>query len=959
VVALLTILGGAPADARERVFRLFDQRDGLPAGEIVRLAQDTRGFIWMGSFAGLVRYDGDEMRPWVPERLNGHVSVLITGPRGDVIVRVEPGRDGDVDPTTLYRIVSGGIEPVIGPDGGPLIGVGDAAFGDRGMLCATRDGQVLCQGADGGWIRHAFEGESPTRLREGRSGSVLAMTGAGLWELDPDGAKRSVIELAGMTTVVPGPGGAYFALTFDAAGTGKIVRIAGGGATIEIALDARPIGLVMRNDVAWASFDRFVVAVRPGEAPEVLGREQDIPSGGPLLVDAEGGLWIGTYSGVMHLPEPETIVLNERDGLVSGHSRFVTVADGTMWLGTWQGLARLELTGGRWRPRPEAAPGRDRMCLDGRGRLWMANLGRGLIRHEPGRAAEFRDARMENWLGCSRRADGTLWLSTSVGIFTTPAGDGPPDHRASNPPEGPGTIFFRQIREDRQGRLWVAANERICHAPAGRVLDEGDRAPEWTCQQIPDSRGISAVIELDDGDLWLATDRVGLWHYVDGRWAQMPGATSLPSYSLRGLVRSGDGTVWILGHGTVIRVLDDHESPAGWQVVERLTHLHGLPSAAAEDLYEARDGSLWVTTIVGLVHVPARARHTALRPPAVELVDLIVNGDRRTPPHEPLRLGTADALELRFAALSYRDRGLLRHQYRLHPGARWTTSAGAPSGFQFPDLAPGDYTVEVRASLDGETWTPVPATVALKILPPWYRRTWALLVFALAAGTALYVVHRVRLAVLLGLERQRTRIALDLHDEIGSGLGSINILAGLAAASAPADSPQAGLAGDISNTAAELGASLSEIVWSLRSRSETLDGLMSHLSERAARLFPGESPLFRLAIPESLPGVTLPLAVRWNVSLIAIEALHNAARHARARSVELGLEPAGRRWRLWIRDEGGGVDAAGRGGGDGVGLESMRRRAAEIRAALDVAPNDAGGRTVTLVFDPHRGGGGT
>jgi signal transduction histidine kinase len=80
--------------------------------------------------------------------------------------------------------------------------------------------------------------------------------------------------------------------------------------------------------------------------------------------------------------------------------------------------------------------------------------------------------------------------------------------------------------------------------------------------------------------------------------------------------------------------------------------------------------------------------------------------------------------------------------------------------------------------------------------------------------------------------------------------------------------------------------------------------------------------------------------------------MHNAARHARAANVVLGLEPAGRRWRIWVEDDGRGLDdrAAARGG---VGIENMRRRAAEINAGLELARRPSGGLTVSLIFDPH------
>jgi signal transduction histidine kinase len=957
--AIASPAAGTRVLAHERVFHLLDQRDGLPAGEVVRLAQDSRGFVWMGSFAGLVRYDGDRIQAWAPERLSGHVSVLATGPHGDVVVRVEPGRAGDVDPTTLYRIVEGGVEPVAGPDGSPLRGASDAAFGTTGQFCAALETTVVCRLGGGRWIQHVFDGQEqqrPRSIHRGHDDALLAVTDAGIWVLEGTGGRRRLVTLPDVVNVVPAPDGSVYATTFRVGGEARVVKIDAGSTSTMLTLPARPIDMVTRGRVLWVSFDRFVAAVRPGEPPEIIGPESGLPSGGPLLVDHEHNLWLGTYSGVMLLPEPETVVWTELDGLPSRHTRFLEVVGDTMWVGSWQGLGRLRFLGGHWEAQPGLAAGADGMCLDGHGRLWIANSGVGLVSHDASRSHQgaagrvvYPNPRILSWLGCSLRPDGTLWLSTSEGLFvTSPAG---PRRIGPNPPDPDGSVFFRRVAEDRAGRLWVAANEQICQADAAAVARA---APDWRCSRIPESRGISAIVELADGDLWLSTDRVGVWRNDGGGgdWRQIPGSSSLPSYSIRGLVLSADATVWILGHGTVVRVRDDPDSADGWTIVERLSGLQGLPSAAAERVVELPNGSLWITTIVGLVHVPAAARQRPLQAPAVELVDVVINGHRQEAAAS-WRLASADTVELRFAVLSFRDRGHLRHEYRLRADGEWLSAPTGSGVFRFPDLAAGPYAVEVRASLDGQTWTARPAVVRFEVLPPWYRRTWALGAFVLTMAVGLYAAHRLRLAFLLRLERQRARISMDLHDEIGSGLGSINILASLAAERTPPGSPAARLMSQISDTATEVGSSLAEIVWSLRSRSGTLDALVAHLTERAVKLFPADAPAFSAAIPETLPVVTLSLSVRRNVALVALEALHNAARHAGASKVVLGLEPEGRRWRLSVEDDGRGLrpDEVR----SGVGLESMRRRAEEIGGDLTVAPAASGGLHVSLVFDPRAG----
>src|SRR5262249_43466162 len=153
-------------------------------------------------------------------------------------------------------------------------------------------------------------------------------------------------------------------------------------------------------------------------------------------------------------------------------------------------------------------------------------------------------------------------------------------------------------------------------------------------------------------------------------------------------------------------------------------------------------------------------------------------------------------------------------------------------------------------------------------------------------------------ARLAQFERQRTRIAMDLHDEMGSRLGSIGLLADLAAEHAVVGTPQQTQLEHIAETAAEMGSSLREIVWSLRRGAMTLEGLGVHLAVHGRRLFPGSSTAFDTRFPDRWPAGDMSLAVGRAVLLIGLEALHNCARHAHARSVVLELRPHGRTWLL-------------------------------------------------------------
>jgi signal transduction histidine kinase len=217
-------------------------------------------------------------------------------------------------------------------------------------------------------------------------------------------------------------------------------------------------------------------------------------------------------------------------------------------------------------------------------------------------------------------------------------------------------------------------------------------------------------------------------------------------------------------------------------------------------------------------------------------------------------------------------------------------------------------------------------------------------------------VHRARVAHLVALERQRTRIAMDLHDEVGSGLASVGILSGVLATDGLRADARRRAAVDIATAAENLGHALSDIVWSLDPHAATLDELASRLTEHGERLTADANLELQTRFPARWPAELVDVTVRRNVLLIGLEALHNAVRHAHASEIQLALLPHGRLWHLSVQDDGTGLDAwpEGDGGQRGHGLRSIRRRADEIGARLTVSSAPGRGTTIALLFSPRR-----
>ncbi|HSB12190.1 MAG TPA: two-component regulator propeller domain-containing protein [Blastocatellia bacterium] len=933
----------------ERTQRRHDQISGSPSASIFSVAQDEDGFLWVGiEGGGLARFDGREFRRWAPDKLTTHI--LFARSAGEALVLIAEPEGGSQAGNTLYRIAGDGVEQIPGPDGQSWTGVRDAAYDELHRLWVARRHELFYRSNSGEWIPLSsglLAADQIRRLAPNRGDGVFVVTTGGILSIDNGGSVSRIAKTSWAADVIDRRDGSIFYAEMKPDG-GGIFELRDGRHTELAFLSARFNQFVLRGRAVWAAFDKGVVALRSGEEPELLGPAEGVP-GGVAFVDREGSLWAGTADGLVQIPEPETVIWDQRDGLPVPATRYLAKTNEGLWLSTWGGLCRLNWVGRKWKVVvDETLDHKWPLMVDGKGRLWGKHWDE-FLQRVGGRFKRYPASDSGTIHSFARASDGTLWIGTDRGLFKTSQEESAPV--AIGRP--PGVDAVDQVLEDSRGELWVTTGNRICHAPAAAVAS--GRLPSWSCDSIERVREFSKILETPGGVVWAAAHQGGgAWRYDAGQWKIIPASRDLPLQVITNLVPSQSGGIWVLSSGSVFRVVERSDLAEGWVVVEEISTWQGLPHTGTSDLIEEADGSLWIATDAGVIRMRPDARRAHLDAPRIKQTALMVNGRQVEPDATPRLAYGSNQIELHFAALSYRSPELLRYQYRLRPDDPWIDSKSDEPVFRFFDLRPGQYGAEVRASLDGVNWSTQSARIDFEVLSPWYRRWWAIGTLLLLIALALFATHRARVAVLVRLERQRSLIAMDLHDEIGSGLGSIGILSGVAASEHVGDEHRRELAHNIVDTAAELGSALTDIVWSLHPDSASLEGLAYRLTQRAYRLFPDGSPTFKTDFTEDWPGIDLSLAARHNLLLIASEALHNAARHANAQRVELGIAPAGKVWRLWVRDDGCGLgDNGPNPDHSGLGLITMRKRAEEIGAEISWTSADGVGTTVTVLFSPE------
>lgn len=932
---MIGVAAAAPASAVQRLIRTFDSDDGLPVSFVKQLAQDSDGFLWVGTSGGLARYDGEELVPWGRDVLDQEVPSLAVSSNGGVACTSFDER--------LFEVRGDGLRQLHPAGAGRIRSV---VFASDGRLVAAGRLGIAMRTNDYWEAVPPPEAESGVRLLLGGDGPLIAATDEAVWRLDDEGWTK-LGDLAGAVDLKRGGGGSVLALRGDS----TVVSFQPDGRwELPPARAGRGLSLALRGETLWVASDRHLVAHRSGDEPEILDNDEGIWSGGPILVDREGSLWMGTFAGLLQFPEPETRGFSDLDGLPSAHARFVEEVGGRIWVSAWQGLGWIGDSEGHQVPDLLV---NGPICGDARGRLWaIADRGEegvSFVVFGDGEPTSFPAIEGgPTWaVGCGRSSVGTVWFTTSEGVWETPTADGPPLRRADRPNPFGERFADQHVLLRGDGRLLITAGNAVCQVPE---LDVRREEPDWRCTTVEGQPTIRAIAEASDGSLWAAAVPGGVLRDDGTGWQPVRATDSLASRYLLGLAPSERGGMWILGHGVFVRVSDDGPLGDAFEVVERLGPWEGVVGQAPRDLLEAADGTTWVTTGMGVTRIPPSITDHHPPVPETRLVEVRVDGGP-VPTDSSPDLAYGSSVELRFSALSFRDPARLRFRVRTNSDAGWSPPRRDPELF-FVSPPDGTHNIEVSSTLDGVRWSE-PAAFTFRVRPPWFQDLRFVAPALLLSVLLLVAIWRSRLDALLGVERLRSQVAMDLHDEVGSGLGSIGMLAEVAG-TVPAET-QEELLDRITDTAAQLGRSLSAIVWSLRTGSADLAQLTQVLRERANGLFPTERPVLTFTAPDPLPAVRMDLSVQRTVLLVGLEAMHNAAKHSGGDRVDVTLRRDGGGWLLEVADDGRGIEGLSDAPGGGFGLGGMHRRAREVGGTLNIESALGEGTTVQLRFKPRAG----
>ncbi len=760
LVALFVLLVDvASALAPEKRFHDFVRdrwsiEQGLPQISALALAQDAEGYLWVGTQAGLARFDGNRFTVYTPESEpalpGGWINVL------------EADRDG-----TLWIGTYKGLAmrrngrfvelPPADAEAGEHPEINDLVLTASGPLVAS--GRALFRVVEERLVEHS-------RL-SGQARSV---------HVDPDGTLW-VGSLGGVFRIDQGASPVFLKLPTQAAAANvdHLIRAQGrlwagssaglfwlDGSNWQPYLDVPELASVTIEGLLedqegnlWVAELSHLTRLRDGKLVE---RVIDGDAGlgvRALFEDREGNLWLGSqWSGLTRLRDGWTRRFGRRDGLDTPLLWSITPAsDGGFWVGSDDGVWRLrdgrfsDVLPGSALPHPNAYT-----LLEEGATLWIGTRS-GLAQWRDGKVSEpmrFAALRGAQVNGLLRDRDGLLWVATSQGLYR----DDGEQLRRYGEADGLLDARVRHLLETRDGRL-LAGSQSGPHELRGERF-----VPLGLEQGLPPGQDITVQHELADGRLVIGSLSEALYYFDGQRWTTFGTEQGVPR-SAPFFIAEADGMLWVGGIRGIYRVpLDELAAHAAGKLAqvrgqmllnERGDRRGGQKGFCCNGAGLAkgllRDGTIWAPSRDGVVALDTADVRFPSRPTTtlVERWRVGDSWDEVPDSAATLPLGQRD-IAFEFTAISFLDPRSLGFRYRLL-GYRdeWQEPAELGSRIaSYTNLGPGEYRFEVQGSVADNDWGES-ASLEFRV-PPQFNETLAFrvligLLIALAVGLVGLVLY--------------------------------------------------------------------------------------------------------------------------------------------------------------------------------------------------------------------------
>lgn len=982
-----TILWGGPVltlASDEYKVAKWTTEQGLPQNTITKIIQTRDGYLWLGTFGGLVRFDGIKFTVFntvnAPELKNQRINTLYEDRSGTLWIGSESGdiiryRDGQFSVfKNADRNTGAVIEFFLDSNGFLWVGSVNElikySFDARGVLSSERvtlnpasliqdSIRGICEDSTGSlWFS---SGKQLFRYRNGsienftHDKSIAALVkdseiSSNISDLVVD--RQGVLRIASTTGIARFDGKEFITEFYE-----KPFK---DSSNVRLAKDF--------NDRLWVNLSDGIaqlVGERWIKYPVAALKETASQS---MLIDREGNMWIGTIGqGLWRLNNLNVKFFGQTEGLTNGEA--------------------------------------NTLLEDKRGRLWLA--GRGLYAFHDEKPQKISGVPDTHFVSLGETGDGVIWIGLTGGIYsldgeklTNRSGeflkliesdsmivksifedrrkamwfgldndglvrfyDGRYEHLTTKNGLVDNTVHF--ITEDRHGALWFGTL-------GGVSRYENNQFTNYTTGNGLSNNTVRTIYEDRDGAIWFGTYGGGLIRLKDGRFSVITTRDGLFDDVVSRLIADEYDNFWMLGNRGIFVVerqaLNDIADGKKGQLICRSYGVEdGMLTSEGNggNMYagwRTRDGRFWFPTIHGYaVIIPAPPN--AFRPPTIIEEALIES--RSLDLTQPFEINPGQRnLEIRYTGLSFIKPELVRFKYKMEGFDPDWIEAGTRRAAYYSYLPPGDYTFMVIAANADGIWNTDGASVKVRVLPPFYQTWWFRLLSLLGILGFIYAIYHWRVSrlehekrrqqdfsrrLLESQEQERKRLAAELHDSLSQNLVIIKNKARMSLKNRDDAESAFEQIEEIAEAAGESLNEVSEIVQNLRPFQIDRLGFTKAV---AAIIKKADSANLRFM--SRLDEIDGRLSPEKEINLFRIiqEAVNNIIKHSQADHASVFITSAENIIEIIIGDNGQGFNpnAAGKSAAGGLGLMGINERARAVDGVLTISSSEGTGTEIRLVI---------
>lgn len=963
IVLILAICIVTKINAQILPFDNYSIKDGLPSNWITTIFQDSRGYIWIGGDGGLAVYDGIEFRTYsVDDGLPvGHVWSIHESRKspGTMYIGTHGGglsilKDGKIKSLKLSPISRGNVVVEIAED-------------NEGVVwCGTPGGLYSIDGDSVSYFPIENDTTNVAILHETHYGDILIATlkQGGLYKYSLSDKKMTRLDLSGLSFV-------FLSLLEDDDATiwlgtddGLICKLRNDRVVAKQQTPFAHLRSVLddREGNLWFTTSKGLVKISKSHFPNSKIVHYTSENGlldsdvNPSLIDRENNLWFGSGTKGLFKLSDRNVYGFPLHFLRSARFNHAAVFDphDHLFAASDEGLSEIwKSTDGIWRHHIHLLDSEiytniaHSVDLAADTTLWVSRENGRITGYKispiPGKPSNLElthvlqpgiDIMKGSPIGMQIDRDSQLWATLwQVGLIQVDLNQNK-QHRffAVEKELAGGTP--QSLMKDKQGNLWVGTFS------GGLYLLQEQAGEYHVIRHFTKEDGLAAndirsIIQRHNGEIWIGTRFDGISVYRNGNFEHISTKDGLLNNAIWAMVEDMDGRVWI---GTSVGVqYTDPNDPRQF-----LTHKRLIGQSIGSIGVAPNDRIFWSTSPDGLTIYDYGRKSLESAPPPVYITQFRVNGEETA-----IKSGSEFAYDenlcvFSYTGISFKSGRSVLYKYRLVGlDDRWQ----APTEQRivtYGSLPPGAYTFEVIAiNADGVESTE-PASLHFTILPPIWQRWWFIATGIVILTIALYAAHRIKVRRVLEIEKIRSRIATDLHDDIGAGLTHIGLLSEVAIRKAGMQKEGQNSKSRTNNTVGELNAAMqrvgsiarelssdmSDVVWSINPNHDSVEALQHRLTAFAHEICKAKNIELKLDISDHIANRRLNPEVRRNLLMIAKEALHNAVKYSDCKALTLEIKSDGNEIIVAVEDYGDGFDANGTAKGNG--LVNMRGRAEKL-----------------------------